>query len=122
MGSWGNRIFENDTALDQLGDVFDYLKVVIERDLKEAQTKSGRGDLLRPTPAAVAILAALAQRLPSARACLPRSEVDKWEREYFKWFDETFASAVSVDQMRAYRRNIKSEFRKLRKLLHENNV
>ena len=119
MGCWGSRVFQNDTALDTLGNVIDYLRKVINRDLRSAGTKSGSATLERPVAAAVAILAALATEIPSARRCFTKGEVRQWEQAYFQWFDRNLVPSAPVAFVKGCRKNEARQFNILLRYAYE---
>ncbi|HVX14148.1 MAG TPA: DUF4259 domain-containing protein [Pirellulales bacterium] len=115
MGTWGSGTFENDTALDALGDLVDRLERQITRSLKAADRD---GEYERPIIALVACLRALAAAFEEVRPWLRRSEVEAWQATYFAWFDRTSPKmGAEPEFVNALRANDNDEFEKLKSYL-----
>ena len=119
MGSWGSEVFQNDVALDLVGDVVDFVADLIERDLDDMETEPGRNTLVRPILAGVAILSVVLAGIRSARHCLETSRVSVWRDRYLGWFDAVFVGVAAPDVANAHREVAVREFGQLLALAHE---
>ena len=116
MGAWGEELYENDNALDCLGDVIDGLVDSINNWFdnweKEGETydnafEGNIGPLIN-------ILRLLCEHCP---ACPPEiNEIEKWKKDFFKVYDKN-AEIEWGKESAEYRRKIfKKEFDKLIKI------
>ncbi len=124
MGTWGPGVFDSDTSLEVVGEVAKLLKQMIVRDLKGMVKKSDQDVLERPVVAAVAILATLATKYPTARYSVTKGEVAQWKQEFLAWHEQWFVQGCSPDVWKPHKMHAKKEFDKLLKLadgdaLHE---
>jgi len=122
MGTWGFQTFEGDSDCDYLGTLVQQIKRSIDKELaamaKEVATgKIGRLD--RTVVAAVAILSALAQKIPYTRHTVCKGEVRRWQDAYFAWFDRAM---VSEQHSRKFQENAKKEFLRLLRLAYDENA
>lgn len=107
MGTWGYRTFENDTALDAVGDVVDQLRQSVIDDLASLDD----GVLERPVVGIVACLRALAVALEPAKDALEPGEVAEWQDRYLSWLDASQHDlGADPEFFAAYRANAKMEF------------
>ncbi len=83
MGAWGTGIFENDSALDFLGDIE---RSMIDRIRVDLDTLDN-GYLDRVTPATISILLAMAHHIPPTRLHLDPAELKEFRQRYLQWFD-----------------------------------
>jgi hypothetical protein len=116
MGIWGSGPFDSDTASGVKVDVVSFLMKIIEKDLKDASTKSGSACLERPTIAAVSLLSTLlSSTKPGEWVLVTGNKVKAWEAAYFAWFEKYFAPDGNDDFNKECRREAKKQFRKLLK-------
>ena len=119
MGGWGPGVFQNDTALDFLGDLVEQVCRTIQKDLSDLQSGDSYSTH-RLTVSAVSILAILAKNLPMVAIQLSASEVRVWKQVYFEWFDKTMPDA-SLD-WKEMRRITKKQFDQLIKYASKDNL
>ena len=113
MGAWGSDIFQDDTALDFVGDLAHSLVQMLHDHLGASRFLEDR--IIGPdVSAALACLRALALGIDSTRTCLSRSEVDLWRDNYLKWFDKHGAIEWrTAEDAAEYRQNVEREFQQL---------
>ncbi len=121
MGVWGSGVFDGDGASDFLGNVVGNLAKVIDEGLRLAKSKRNmpvfRSALLAkksvltlhgPVVPAVALLHAIASKVPKVQFCLEKSRVRKWRRAYFAWYEKEYVPTNGPDE--PYRKNVQKEF------------
>lgn len=107
MGSWGAGIFENDTALDYLGNLVQRLK----RDLEEDVSSLHDGVLERPAGVIVAILRCLAGCSSSAASIVDARDVKRWREAYLSWLKEVeLSESFGRDHWKQYSEVLSKEF------------
>lgn len=115
MGTWGTEVFENDTALDYLGDTV--LRVI--DDIRTDLATLDNGDLARVTPAAASVLVGIALHIPNARCCLTKQQMSAFRDTYLQWFDTNMhESGADADVLSAMRDSIEKVFIQLIELAH----
>lgn len=87
MGTWGSGLWDNDTACDYLGNIFDTLKRNVVADLEAAKSDH---ILERVTPAAITIMRVLSSRLQFEHPLIAKKDVLQWREEYRRWFTTHF--------------------------------
>lgn len=110
MGTWGSKTFENDTALDELGDTVEGLLERLSADLDEIDD----GLLERPTIALISILRCLAAEFPAAKDMIEAEQVASWRDRYLAWMDANKEEFGATEKfLSKYRANAASEFESL---------
>jgi Domain of unknown function (DUF4259) len=113
MSAWGSKIFQDDTALDFLGDLSGALEQILHDHLGKSKFRIDR-EIGPDVVAALACLRALAVGIDSLRCNLSRSEVNLWRVNYLRWYDKHGAKGwVTSKHAATYRRNVEREFEKL---------
>ena len=80
MGTWGAGVYENDAALDWVGDLIESLSKGINKDIGDFD--EGSGDELLAAIDTIAVLCAHSGGAPPKPA-----EIDGWRDSYFRCFD-----------------------------------
>lgn len=107
MGTWGTEVFDNDTALDYLGNV---VQRIID-DIREDLATLDNGDLARVTPAAASLLVGIALQLPDARFSLSKQLMNSFRSTYLQWFDANMhATGADAQVLCAYRDSVDRVF------------
>ncbi|HET6915829.1 MAG TPA: DUF4259 domain-containing protein [Acidimicrobiales bacterium] len=114
MGTWGSKTFENDTAIDELGQAVDGLQGRLSEDMDNLDD----GILERPALALVAMLRALAATIQAAKEMIDHAQVVSWSDRYLTWMDENKQEFGATEEFFArYRANAAEEFASLRRAL-----
>ena len=111
MGAWGEGNFENDAALDYLGDLIDELVDEVEElfDSDEAYTHRGGEGMLIPIIEVMNTLCTHLDATPPEPA-----RVQQWARQYLAYFDrEGHSGWLDPNELRRRRNNIKGAFDQL---------
>lgn len=117
MGAWGSGVFENDTALDYLGNLVDKLVLDLEADLARLDD----GILERPFGSCIAILSILAKSTGLGIEYIPLVKIDEWKVTIRNWI-ASVAESESADRNAwvSYGATLQAELDALREAIGKN--
>lgn len=108
MGTFGTGTFENDAAMDFVGDLASKLRDLVDTNL--SQFTDAHFPLVVPVIACLHAIAAIA---PCTLCDLTPAKVAKWRDSYLQWVDGVLAADYSPADVAAVRSNAEDEFDRL---------